>query len=524
MHETVHVIENVVPEESMQNHGNHENASGWKPKPKAHPAEGNAELRRLRWGWKRHTPRTIVAPSHPAVPAAVKPASKQKPLSTELQWAGQKQLRSRRRRPLSQQQLQQMRRNMPPPARPAKLQELPNDVLHNVLGRLPYHDLQSAKKAFKGTSTLERAVEPCYRVARATGDRFFPWQELDKHLTPKDMHNLATVAASLNPVQSAQHDDDDDAEGRIQFTKNIGSKLDRRADGMERVNTVKIKAYAPWKTVQGWQPKVVSTKKEEKMRKFEEVEDDPAGLLYSRGYHVQTYRACPHVTAATCVNTNNLPECKTCQQRFLARSRATPTSQDRARRKKLAKRAAKTISYTSSDDDFWESHGSEVHGSIGKTQKDMIGKVYPHRWQAVYSRKPHKGYFLAPWHVEDWQYMQPQAILPVETMRCGSRSAWGTNASVRLRQLGDPQNQASTLEEGADVMERVLAQTPHTRKQHRDEYYEKYKHLYKGEWSDDSWESNMARASVPRRCEARTANGPCRAWAMRGCRLCRAHR
>ena len=113
---------------------------------------------------------------------------------------------------------------MPPPARPVQLHELPNDLLPQILAKLPYLDAVRARKVNKAFNDAGLYEEPHRRsrkllenwpdptplkppfmtakgaerwAANSLLSSQFPWHQLIESVSPKSMHELATLAAEV---------------------------------------------------------------------------------------------------------------------------------------------------------------------------------------------------------------------------------------------------------------------------------------------------------------------------------------
>ena len=396
-----------------------------------------------RWGSQKQRPRTIVAPSVP------NQQLQQQATATRngLQWGGPKQPRTRRARPPTQQQLQQMRQNMPPPARPVQLHELPNDLLPQILAKLPYPDAVRARKVNKAFNDAGLYEEPHRRsrklleswpdptppkppfltakgaerwAAKSLLSSQFAWHQLIESVSPKSMHELATLAAEVGKHPSQT---------------------------MRRSGLV-FHSFPPQsqtKTVQGGGTVIHEQHIVTAFRNYHTKEQQP--VLQSK---MDTWRRIGHPPPLT--------------------------------------------------DAYMRSYKCSIISQQGWRSQHLV----------VLLTKPAGHSIKPPWLLSTMVQDQHETATVLATFYDGHRTAWGTEATVRLRRQGDPQDRAGTFEEREAIVLRALDETPRTNAPHDNEHYQQYWPLWP-QWpinapvpGEPAAAGNMAKAMSTggRRCRA----------------------
>ena len=405
-----------------------------------------------------------------------------------------------------------------------RLEDLPLELQTKIVRKLPYRDvvrLGSVNKHFHGEHEREERRRRG-SFAGLLAHRNFDWQRMSRKMHPHELHKLASLAAECNRCPSRSMQQDPNRNQFLEVRNNITPRHD--------VHIVRIKhplQYRKHPEQPTTNAEVLSSLRRQQRARIQYIPSNGGNSTTHdavvRSYDNTANHVCPHVPSGAVLVDPLGNRCNICSKQ----------TQDMIRRGALAKHFQEYRNTLAedldSDNDFtrnramhrlrmpYEEPGSDddlpdnfyndtqFGGMIRKGKRNTL------RMRVIKPAAPHN--FFKP-HDEqqlDFSPLQPttRGGEEVETFSDLKRTTTGNIVSRRQRAAGNPESAVDkTLEQGLALLEKEVSNLPMTSKK----YQRPFGNI-----------GNMSRVRR-RRCQARTPAGPCRAWAMHGCRLCRAHR
>ena len=409
-----------------------------------------------------------------------------------------------------------------------KFEDLPDELQDRIIAKLPYKSLVNVGAVNKH---LHAKQAPEERRRRGKYAKFFrssllPWGKLSKHLEANELHRLASLAEQCNrhPSRSMLQE-----QNRNTFRKTEQTHAGGRST--ECIDIISPLRFKPTPDEDTKRAAVLQTKKQELGMHY-----GASHQTFERHYSNEPWHVCPHVPPGAVLVNPNTAGCSICTRNMQAATRRGVL--DKAYRKLSDAREQWLQSANAADENVaqhlpelpFDDPGSDDELAPQYLRRSRFrGMITPGKpkYASVRLSKPAAPQLFFAAHGQQaegpiawgdraaWDNMAFGAFCggrheEAVTAYNDRRTVQGNNVSRRMRAAGNPESAAAlTLQQGADLLEKELGKQPiaTTRKRYKRDTV-----------------ANMASSGRHRRCCARTAAGPCRAWAMHGCQLCRAHR